>query len=113
MARSLKNTKAKLDLLTDIDILLMVEKLSEEVKSYHAICQYAKAHNRYIKDYDENKESSYLQYQDVNNLCDWEMSPTFPVSNFEQIEDNSRFNEDFKKNYNEESYEGYFLEVDV
>ena len=62
MARSLKNTKAKLDLLTDIDILLMVEKLSEEVKSYHAICQYAKAHNKYIKDYDENKESSYLQY---------------------------------------------------
>ena len=36
-----------------------------------------------------------------------------PVSNFEWTEDTSQFNEDFMKNYNEESNEGYFLEVDV
>ena len=36
-----------------------------------------------------------------------------PVSNFEWIEDASQFNADFMKNYNKESNEGYFLEVDV
>ena len=36
-----------------------------------------------------------------------------PISNFEWIEETSQFNEDFIKNYNEESDEGYFLEFDV
>ena len=66
-----------------------------------------------MKDYDKNKESSYLQYWDVNNLYGWVMSQKLPVNNFEWIEEASQFNEDFIKNYNEESDEGYFLEVDV
>ena len=66
-----------------------------------------------MKDYDKNKESSYLKYWDVNNLYGWAMSQKLPVNNFEWIKDTSQFNEDFIKNYNEESDEGYFLEVDV
>ena len=34
----------------------------------HAIHRYAKANNKYIKDYNKLKESTYLQYWDVNNL---------------------------------------------
>ena len=41
------------------------------------------------------------------------MSQKLTVSNFEWINDTSQFNEDFIKQYNEESDEGYFLEVDV
>ena len=41
------------------------------------------------------------------------MSQKLPVNNFGRIKDTSQFNEDFIKNYNEESDEGYFLEVDV
>ena len=41
------------------------------------------------------------------------MFPKLPVNNFEQIKDTFNFNEDFIKNYNKESDEGYFLEVDV
>ena len=41
------------------------------------------------------------------------MSQKLPVNNFEWIKETSQFNEDFIKNYNEESDEGYFLEVDV
>ena len=41
------------------------------------------------------------------------MLQKFPVNNFEWIEDTSQFNEDFIKNYNEESDKGHFLEVDV
>ena len=56
---------------------------------------------------------NYLKYWDVNNLYGWEMSQKVPVNNFEWIEDTFQFNEDFIKIYNEESNEGYFLEVDV
>ena len=41
------------------------------------------------------------------------MLQKLPINNFEWIKDTSQFNEDFMKNYNEESDEGYFLEVDV
>ena len=78
-----------------------------------SIYQYAKANNKYVKNYDKNKESPYLQYWDVNNLYGWAMSQNLPVNNFEWIKDTSQFNEDFIKNCNEESDEGYFVEVDV
>ena len=41
------------------------------------------------------------------------MSQKLPVNNFEWIQDTSQSNEDFIKNHNEETDEGYFLEVDV
>ena len=46
----------------------MVEKGMRRVIC-HAIFQYAKANIKYMKDYDKNKESSYLKYWDVNDLC--------------------------------------------
>ena len=70
MASSFKKNKAKLDLLTDIDMLLTVE---EGVRGgiCHSICRYAKANNKCMKDYDKNNELSYLQYWYVNNLYGW------------------------------------------
>ena len=50
-----------------------------------------------MKDYDRNKESSYLQYLHVNNLYGWTLSQKLPVSNFHWIEDISQFNEHFIK----------------
>ena len=53
-------------MLTNIDMLLMVEKgIKREI--CQAVYQYAKANNKYMKDYDKSKES-YLKYWDVNNL---------------------------------------------
>ena len=68
MANSLKKTKVKLDLLTDIGMLLMEEK---DIRGtiYHAIYRYMKAYNKYLKSYDKSKEPPYLTYWDVNNLC--------------------------------------------
>ena len=77
----LKNTEVKLELLTDINSLLMVEK---GIRSgiCHAIHRYAKGNNKYMKNYDKNKESSYLQYLDANNLYGWAMSQKWPVNGF-------------------------------
>ena len=60
MASSFNKTKVYLDLLTDIDMLLMAEKGIRR-RICHSIYQNAKANNRYMKDYDKNKESPYLQ----------------------------------------------------
>ena len=56
---------------------------------------------------------SYLQYGDVISLCGWAMLEKLLVKSFDWIKDTSHLNEDFIKNYNEESDEGYFLEVVV
>ena len=108
----LKKTEVKAELLTVIDMLLMVEK-GIRGGICHAKYQYAKANNKSMKDYDKNKESSYLKYWDVNNLYGWVMQQKLPVNNFEWIEDTSQFNEDFIKSYNEQSDEGYLLGDDA
>ena len=109
---ALKKIEVKLELLTEIDMLLMVEK-----RIIRRICnanhRYAKANNKYMKDYDKNKESSCLKYWDVNNIYGWAMSQNLPVNNFEWIKDTSSLNEDFIKICNKESDEGYLLEVGV
>ena len=79
----------------------------------HSIHRYAKANNKYMNNYGENEESSYIQYLDANNLYGWAMSQKLPVNNFKWIEDTSNINEDFKKDYYENSKKGYILEVDV
>ena len=109
---TLKKIKVKLDLLTDINMLLTVEK-GIRGGICHSIYGYARANNKYVKVYHKNREFSYLQYWDVNNLYGWVMPQKFSVNNVDWIKDTSQFNDDFIKNYYEESDEGYFLDVDV
>ena len=60
-------------------MLLMVEKgISGRI--FHAIYRYAKANNKYMKNYNKDKEESFLQYLDANNLYGWAMSQNLPGS---------------------------------
>ena len=68
---------------------------------------------KYLKNFDKNKKSSYIQYWDVSNLYGWRVSQMFSVNNFKWMKNTSQFNEDFIKNYNQKSNEGYFLQVDL
>ena len=63
----LKKTGVKLELLTDINMLLMVEK-GIRGGIYHAIHRYANANNKYMKNYDKKIISLYFMDLDANNL---------------------------------------------
>ena len=76
------------------------------------IQRYAKASNKYMKGFNNNEESFYIQHSDANNLYGWAMSQKLPTNGFKWI-DNNEINEDFIKNYNENDTKGYFFEVDV
>ena len=110
----LKKTNIELELLTDYDMLLMVE---EGIRGgiCHSIHRYTKVNNKYMKNYNNNEESSYIQYLDANNLYGWAMSKKLPVNGFKWLDSDeiNEINEEFIKNYNENNNKGYILEVDV
>ena len=105
-------TEVELELITDPDMLLMVEK-GIRGGICHAILRYTEANNKYMKDYNKDEGQSFLQYNDANNLYGFAMSEPLLVDGFEGMEDLSKIDEDFIKSYDENSDKGYKLEVDV
>ena len=109
----LKKTRVELELLTDVDMNLFIDK--GLIGGVSAILNpYAKANNKKCPDYDENKPTSWIKYLDANNLYGWAMMEFLPTGGFEwmdisQIEDWK----DFILKQKEDQDEGYFLEVDL
>ena len=108
----LKKTNVELELLTDYDMLLMIE---EGIRGgiCHAIQRYAKANNKYMKDYDRKKKSSYIQYLDANHLYDKAMTAKLPVKGFKWLDDISKIDEYFVKDYDKNNNKGYIFDVDI
>ena len=98
----LKKTVVKLELLTDIDMLLMFEKGIRGGMS-QATYRYAKANNKCMKNYDENKESSFLIFDDANNLYGFPVCEKLPVRDFKWSNKLDKFNDEFIKNYDKNS----------
>ena len=109
----LKKIGVELELLTDYDMLLMIE---EGIRGgiCHAVHRCAKANNRYMTNYDKSKESSYIQYLDANKLYGAAMSEKLLINGFKWVNDISGINEKFAKSYDKKNSEKvYILEVDV
>ena len=66
-----------------------------------------------MKDFDENKESAYIQYFDANNLYGWAMSQPLPASSFQCVENKYKFTSDFILNYDVYSDVGYIFEATI
>ena len=90
MARVLKKTNVNLELLTDVDMLLMIEAGIRD-----GICEkvhrHVEANNKFMKNYNKSIKSSYLMYLDANNLYGWAMSKKLPINGFKWENDLSKF----------------------
>ena len=105
----------QIDTLLPADVFENFRKELEGIRREicQAILRYAKTNNKYMKDYDRDEEESFLQYNDANNLYGFAISEPPPVDDFEWMEDLSKIDEDFIKNYDKDSDEGYIFDVDV
>ena len=105
----LKMTGVRLDLLTDVDMLNFIERGMRSgistITRRHAV-----ANNKYMKNYDPEKESSYIPYLDANNLYGWAMSQKLPTGDFRWVKCPWLINLD---SYDENSAKGLILEVDL
>ena len=114
----LKMTKVELELLTDVDMYLFIEKGLRGGISYIAN-RYGKANNKYMKEYDEKAPSKYITYLDANNLYGWAMSQYLPTGGFtwfteEDIQElNSLDPSDYLFQYSETDEKGLIFEVDL
>ncbi|GFY04308.1 uncharacterized protein TNCV_4413961 [Trichonephila clavipes] len=103
----LKMTKVRLELLTDIDMHLFIEK---GIRGGVAMIshRYAKANNAYLSNYDSSLPSSYIIYLDANNLYGWAMSQHLPTHDFSWTDEDVNF-----MNVPDDSEIGYIFEVDL
>ena len=83
----LKETKQNLELLKDYDMLMMFER-GIRGGITHISKRYASANNKYMKDFDKTKPSTFIQYLDANNLYGWAMSQKLPTHGFKWIDAN-------------------------
>lgn len=104
----LKKTKCVLELLTDIDMILMIESgvrggLTQCVK------RYVKANNKYLPDYDKDQKSNYLIYLDANNLYGQGMGYELGYGDFKWV--NPKDIDDIRK-IPKHGNKGYILDFD-
>ena len=110
----LRMTGVDLDLITDLDQQLFIEKGMRggisTITHRHAV-----ANNKYMNDYNPEEASTYLMYLDANNLYGWAMSQSLPTGDFKWIpSEDFEDPEDFiLENYTNDTRKGVVLEVDL
>ena len=107
----LKKTRVSLDLLTDPDMHLMIEKgIRGGISTITH--RHAQANNKYLHEYDPAKERSYIVYLDSNNLYGWAMSQSLPTGGFQWLTKEEVAGLDVRT-IDDDANEGYILEVDL
>ena len=111
MSACLRHTDIKLELLTDIDQLLFIERGIRGGIS--TICnRYSLANNKYLPNYDKTKPSKYIMYLDANNLYGYAMSESLPVGGFKFL--SAQEIQEFKlEECDADGETGYILDVDL
>ena len=104
----LKMTGLKLEKISDSDKYFFIEKGLRGGIPYIAK-RYAKANNKYMKDYDPKKQSTFISHLDMNNLYGWVMSEYLFYKEFKWLKNVDEFD---VMSISEKSLIGYFLEVD-
>ena len=104
----LKRTETKLELMSDVDMFLFIEKGMRGGISYIAN-RYGKANNKYMQKYNPEEATKYIMYLDANNLYGWAMSQYLPTGGFEWLTEEEV---DLSK-FDDESKKGLILEVDL
>src|SRR5688572_29954288 len=108
----LKMTNVSLELITDPDQYLFIEKGMRGGVSMISH-RYAKANNRYLaQGYDENAESSYIMYLDCNNLYGFAMCEPLPTGKFRFLDSHEISEFDLQSKTDDDS-KGFILEVDM
>ena len=108
----LKETKINLELITDIDIYNMFEKCGAIRGGVSQIShRHAKANNKYMTNYDETKEDSYIFYGDANNLYAYGMLQHLPTGNFKWNED--EWTTEKILNLDDRADTGYLFDVNI
>ena len=105
-------TKVKLELLTDENMLLMVEE-GIRGRICPAIHHYDTANSKCMKGYNKNVISTILEYLDADNLYWWAMSKKLPISKFSRAKKLSIYTEQAIKMHDENNDYGLILEVDI
>ncbi len=99
----LLKTKIVLDNITNVNMYNFVEKGIRGGISTTGSLRYHKANNKYVKDYDPTKPSTFIMYEDMNNLYGWAMKKPLPTGGFRWIKTVDEL----------KSGEGYMAEVDL
>ena len=113
----LKTTGQELELLHDYDMLMMFER-GIRGGITHISKRYAVANNKYMKNYNPEKESTFIQYLDANNLYGWAMSQQLPTHGFKwmkniTLEKVDEILEKANSSMFNKGKKGYIFEVDL
>ena len=105
----LLKTDVKLDLISDIKMLDLIERPKRGGLCFVGSQRHVKANNKYLDNFDVNKPSNYLMYWDANNLYGWAMSQPLPSVNL-KFDDAITLDEILETS--DENKTGYIIEVD-
>ena len=79
----------------------------------HIAKRYSEANNKYMKDFTPEKESKFISYLDVNNLCDWAICERLPTHGFKWMKESQLTNEEVIKLLDQRITDhGHLFEVD-